>query len=252
MIRQQLFIGAALVCGVAIGYFARSSSDAPREAEPAHPHERRAISDRGESASINALRHRIAELEKQLAAAGAAAEDGSAASTNLVAVENRPRGDPQQWLENLKQKDPERYTQMTNRFAQWRLRRNERAQRTMEFLASVDTSRWNDKQRQTHEDLQDMIVRKDELDEQMQSPDLTPIERKQLFDEMRETDKELRQLNNRERRALIEATARAAGLKKNVGQVVNTIQEVIQATDGGGHGFGPPPGGGKGAPPPQR
>lgn len=70
MIKHQLFIGAALVAGVAIGYFAApQKSSANVETEETYV-AKSAIADSGEAASIAALRARIAELEAKLAGKG--------------------------------------------------------------------------------------------------------------------------------------------------------------------------------------
>ena len=67
MIKHQLFIAVALLAGVAIGYFVKDAPVAAEEPAKAEEQAKKPVSDRGEEASVKALRHRIAELEKLLA-----------------------------------------------------------------------------------------------------------------------------------------------------------------------------------------
>jgi len=252
-LKIQLFIAAALFAGVAIGYFAKSS-DAVMPAEDAGYVAKGKVTDKGESASVKALRKRIAELEKLLAEKGRASE---AAISNAVAeaVKNappfgRPHGNPREWMENLKKTDPARFAQMTNRFAQWRQRRAERARNTIDFLSSVDTSNMSAGAKKTHDELQDLIAKREELEEQMHQEDLTEDQRHRLMEQMRETDRAVRKLKGEERTNLIEETARNLGFEGDaVKEISATLQEVIEATDSGRGGFGPPPGGGPGGGP---
>ena len=162
---------AALVAGAAIGYCLAPSAAQEPAAEagkvPA-PAKRGNIPDAGEAAKVNALRARVAELERMLADQKAEAE---AATTNAVAAAPRPpepaRNWGRNWLENIKKSDPARYTQMTNHFAQMRRQREERQQRNLDFLASVDTSRMSEGAKKTHDELQKKLVQREELMNQM-------------------------------------------------------------------------------------
>lgn len=250
MIRQQLFIGAALIAGVAVGYFVREGGVSAGKGEnpPAVQKERgKKISDGGDEATIRSLRRRIDELERRLAEAPASAAAGAA--TNAVAVAPQParqgggfRGF-NDWLERLKKSDPARYTQETNRIAGWRRMRAERARSALEFLESVDTSGMSESARKVHADLQDAIARREELEESIRREDLTPEQRHQLFREMREVHGELMRLNGEERANLITETAKALGFEGDDAEDFSaTIHEVINATGGG---FGPPRRGGQ-------
>ena len=238
MIRQQLFIGAALLAGVAIGYFAgegRVAAPLPREhGEKSHAHA--PIKDVAD-ANVNALRRRISELESELAER---TDEGSGfVQTNGQGLaQNREGGfaSPANWLENLKKTDPGRYTQTTNRIAQWRARRAERVQAKIDFFASVDTSRLGEKARQVHADLQEAIIRREELEEQLHRDGVTDGERRALWSEVREAERELSRLNMNERRNLIDATMRAYGLKgQAVKEVSSAIRDVVDATESNFH-----------------
>ena len=245
MIRYQLLIGLALLVGVAVGYFMRgerSPAENPAAAVSAAPARRGPVADEGHKASLAALRRRIAELERRLAEKGVNMSNAVAEVARIV-PEGRDRHDPRAWLENLRKIDPERYVQMTNRFARWRRNRAEHARSAIDFLSSVDTSRMSPEAQKTHSDLQNLIARREELEEQLHREDLSAEEREQILREMRQTHGEMMRLNGEERRNLIAETAHALGFEgDDAKEVAATIQDVIQATSSG---FGPPHGGGR-------
>ena len=243
MIKHQMFIAAALLAGVAIGYFVK---DEPIPAEEPKVEEKvkKAVSDKGDEASVKALRRRIAELEKLIAEKDDASE---IAVSNAVAeaVKARPPAPPQNWrerMEEMKKNDPERYAQMTNRFANWRRSRAEQARNKIDFLSSIDTSHMSAGAKKTHDALQELIVRREGIEQQLQSPDLTDEERGKLMGELHSTHHELMRLNGEERNNLFEETARNLGFEgEDAKEISATIQEVIRATDAGwgGHHGGP-------------
>jgi len=252
-LKIQFFIAAALIAGVAIGYFAKCPPDADSPADGTSYVAKGKVADKGEESSVKALRRRIAELEKLLAekagSSGVAISNAVAEAVKNVSPFERPRGNPREWMENLKKTDPERYTQMTNRFARWRQRRHDRARNRIDFLSSIDTSHMSASAKKTHDELQELIARREELEEQMHQEDLTDEQRHQIFEQMRETDHALRRLNGEERKNLIEETARNLGFEGEAVQDISaTLQEVIEATGGNGRGdmMMPPPDGGPG------
>jgi len=253
MLKTQFFIAAALIAGVAIGYFVKPS-EAMAVSEDASYVAKKSVGDKGEASSVKALRKRIAELEKLLVENGTKSE---VAISNAVAeaVKNapptgRPGGNPREWLENIRKTEPARYVQMTNRFAQWRARRAEQARTKMDFLSSIDTSRMSAGAKKTHDALQELIARREEIEEQLHQEGLSDADRDKLMKEMWSTHHEMQRLNGEERKNLIEETARNLGFSGEDAQEVSaTIQDVIQATDGGWggrHHHGPPPGGPRG------
>lgn len=255
MIKQQLFIGAALIAGVAIGYFSAPSSEGstPVPQDDAEYVAKSAIANQGDAAALAALRARIKELETKLAGNQ---EEDVALISNVIAqtqAERGPRGDrgrnPGEWMENLKKTDPARYTQMTNRFAQWRNDRLNRQQSKLDFLASIDTSHMSASARQTHEKLQDLIVRREEIEDEMHAdPNMSWEERGQVFNRMREVDDQIRRLNGEERKTLLRETARELGLgKEDAAALTETIQDILTVTDNNPFGRGGPGGrGGRG------
>ena len=260
MIKQQVFIAAALFSGVAIGYFAGGRGNVVEPADKGgHYVAKAAVADKGEAASIQALRARISDLERLLAEKGERTEsvisNAVAEAVGQAKVDAGPRGNMREWMENIRKTDPARYTQMTNRFAQWRQRRAEQAQSKIEFLSSIDTSHMSAEARQVHVDLQELIARREELEERLHQEDVSDDQRQKLWGEMRELGQEERRLNGQERNNLLREVARNLGFKgKEVKEITATIRDVIEATDGGfggghgGHGGhrGPPPGGRQG------
>ena len=252
MIKHQMFIAAALLAGVAIGYFVK---DEPMPAdEPAKVEEtaKRPIADKGEEATVKALRRRIAELEKLLADKEGESE---IAISNAVAeaVKTRPPEPPRMnWrerMEEMKKNDPERYTQMTNRFANWRRMRSEQARNKIDFLSSIDTSHMSAGAKRTHAALQELIAKREEIEEQLQQPDLADDQRHSLMEQLRDMRHQIQRLNGEERMNLISEVANSLGFEgEDAKEVALTLIEVVQATDEGfvphhgGH-RGPPPGG---------
>ena len=236
MIKHQMFIGMALLTGVAIGYFVKDEPIAAEE-PAAEESVKRPAADRGGEASVKALRHRIAELEKLLVAENGKDE---IAISNAVAeaMKNRPPEPPRQnWrerMEEMKKNDPERYTQMTNRFAQWRRSRAEQARDKIDFLSSIDTSHMSAGAKKTHDALQDLIARREDVEAQLQDPNLSDEDRNKLMGELHSTHHELMRLNGEERQNLIDEAARNMGFEgEDAKEVSATIQEIIRATDNG-------------------
>jgi len=250
MIKTQLFIGAALVIGVAVGYCLRDVDKpavAPAIAE--NPTVAKTISDKGSDASLSALRARIAELERRLAEAGRTQEVAVSNALTKAAAERGPgRFDPRERMEELKKSDPARYAQITNNMAQWRQRRVERQQARLEFLSSVDTSRMSASARKTHAALQDLMAKQEGLMERLHDENLTREQRHAIMEELHSTGRELRKVSSDERTNLLEETAKSLGFEgDDVKEISATIQDVIEATDNG-RGFGGPPPGGPGGP----
>ena len=243
-----------LLVGLGAGYcfgLARGGDDAPASANAEKPRAaKRPPADVGDAAILKALRARVADLERQLAAAR---EEGRAAATNAVAslVQGGtpgPRMDPRAWMEDLKKNDPERYAQMTNRFARFKQRLRERQRRNLDFLASVDTSTMSAAAKKTHAALQKAIALRAELDERIGQEGLSDDERRSLMERIMASERNLRGLRRAERSNLFAATATALGFEgDDVNEIVATLGEVVDATEGhGGRHMGPPPHDGRG------
>ena len=261
-------IAATFVVGALLGHFVPRLILIARERNAAakakvlekvigkHATRARQQQSQGQAADLNRLRARIHELESLLAAANA--KSSETAEEKAVAQEERPQnpflrdGPPRMPtaaemranMEELREKDPAKYAQMTNRFARWQEHRLQRTNNRLEILASVDTSRLNEKERQTHEALQDAIVKREELRQLLnpQNEDVTEEQRKATFEELRKLDETMRQLETRERNTLLTKTARSFGVSAaNAKEMTETIKAIYEATSGSHHG---PPGGG--------
>lgn len=262
MVKTQLFIAAALLSGVAIGYFVRPDAEELSHEERQNSAVAELFSDKGSEASLAALRARIAELESQLAARGDEAvtteskTESKTDPTDGEAVVVDRRGPPtsaeiRERMARFEKEDPQRFAQMTNHFAQMRNRRRERAAMKIDFLSSVDTSTMGESARNIHTALQDLIARRDELEDRLHNPDLSDEERNELFEDMRQSEHEMRGLSRAERDNLFAQTAEALGLSgEDAEEFAATINDIIEATDGSfGMRGGPPPGPPPGSPP---
>lgn len=231
--KPQLFIAAALLVGVAIGYCAKPQDPPPAPAEKAVPAGKAMPADKGAAATIAALRARIADLEARLAAD---VQRPAPAPTNVPAAAAQVRAPQDGWrqhIENMKKNHPEQYAQMTNRMAQFRQRRLEHAQSRIDFLSSLDVSRMSASARKTHEELQAMIERREEIESRLHQPDLSGDDRRALFEEIMQTERELERLNRRERENLLKQTAADLGLKgAEAAELTATVKEIIEATEG--------------------
>lgn len=259
--QNAIAVAAALLVGVLLGYFVpQLTSTAPEpETKAGKATEKRRERNKQQSdhdADINRLRARIRDLERQLA--DATGKDAEPDDETPVKPEERPQnpflrdGPPRMPtaaemranMEELREKDPAKYAQMTNRFARWQESRLQQTNHRLEILASVDTSRLNAKERQTHEALQDAIVKREELRQRLnpQNEDVTEEQRKSTFEELRKLDETMRGLETRERNTLLTKTARSFGVSAaNAKEMTETIKAIYEATSGSHHG---PPGGG--------
>ncbi len=263
--RTILLVAVPALVGALLGHYVPqlfTSAPEPAAEEKKTPEKRSARTrtqpSREHDADLNRLRARIKELERQLA--DATGKDAEADDETPVKPEERPQnpflrdGPPRMPtaaemranMEELREKDPAKYAQMTNRFARWQEHRLQRTNNRLEILAAVDTSRLNAKERQTHEALQDAIVKREELRQQLnpQNEDMTEEQRRATFEELRKLDDTMRQLETRERNTLLTKTARSFGVSAaNAKEMTETIKAIYEATGGGGHHGPPGPGG---------
>ena len=253
---------AALLAGGLLGYYIpRLTAKAPEpETKEEKVSEKRSARNRSQSDhenDLNRLRARIRDLEGQLAKRNEESESADPVeqpATNRVEG-FRPFGHPpsaaemRARFEEMREKDPQHYAQITNNMAQWRARRQERLQNQFDILASADTKHMTKAQRKVHETYQGLLARQEELFEMMNpnNTDVTDEQRDAAMKEMRETGHQLHELQRTERDTLLTQTANALGYKgEDAKEVVNAIKAVYEATGGGHHGPGGPPGGPRG------
>ncbi len=207
-------VACAFVGGVAIGWAIRPAEKEPSGAQDAPKKSERA-----------------AQLDK-------------VPSNNAERVEAPRRWGPPTAaeLEEMRKKNPERYTQMTNRMANFRAFGLRRAANRLDTLASVDTSRMNKKELAVHEKLQDLIAREQELDD-IARPDnesTTDEDRQAAWKELWKLWRQKNDLEREERNTLLAKAAESYGVKgAEAKELVETVKAVYEATqsDWGG---GPP------------
>ena len=244
----------SLLAGAAIGFCFAPSAGAPKTApEKTSPKMVKAESRPDEAAEkeMRVLRSRIKELEDMLAKQGIEVEKMKEESSRRER-RDRPR-DFRADMERLKKEEPERYAQITNSMAQFRRHRLERTQSKIDFLSSIDTSRMSPAMLKVHSDLQDMIEKREAVEEKMRGfMDMTEEERREAFQEIGEIDGRIRELNRAERDNLLVQTAEALGFQgDDAAEIIDTVKGIYEATDSG-WGFGGPGGpgrrGGRGGP----
>lgn len=251
----------ALLCGALLGFLAAPTTapvpideDETETAEASKP--ARQAKPATDDAALNRLRMRIKELERQLAVRSAETAEPVEPATNRPPEVARRDGPPdfRNRLEEMRLNDPERYTQMTNRFASWRASHIQQVQDRLNLLAAMDTSRMSPKQRENHMRYQELVARQTELGDQLRpgGANLSDEERRQMHQELQQVSHELNRLGDVERDTLLQQTALSFGIKgKTASEAVETIKAVYQATrsswggPGGGRGPGGP-GGGRG------
>ena len=238
----------ALLAGALLGhfvptFFSRASEPAEEEKTPEKRSARaRTQPSREHDADLNRLRARIKQLERQLAEQDTAASEEPVEQPATNRVEGGRRFGPPTFaeLEEMREKDPERYVQTTNRIAQFRAGWQGRLQNQFDILESADTAHMTEKQRKVHEDYISLLARIDELGEQLNPlADVTEEQRRAAGQEMRESWHKLHELQRIERDTLLTQTANALGFRgRKAQEVVEGIKQVYEATGGGGWGRG--------------
>ncbi len=256
---------AALLVGALLGYYIPQLVATPPEPEDNEEpttgkHPPRPRSQSTHDADLNRLRARINKLEqeKRDLMNQHAQRDAPPATEVLIdgaptnRVDHPPFGRPpsiaemRARFEEMREKDPERYAQITNNMAQWRARRQERLQKQFNILADADTQHMTKAQRKVHENYQNLLARQEELHELMNpdNTDVTDEQREAAMKELHDNWHQLHGLQRAERDTLLTQTANALGYKgEDAKGVVDAIKAVYEATGGGGHRGPPGPGG---------
>lgn len=183
-------------------------------------------------AEANALRKRVAELEKALAARSAEPAPAAEKPVAERAGEERPpRPSFAERMEQMKQENPEQYAEMQKRREEFRQSMEQRALERSSFLSAVDTKDMSGEQRENHEQLVATVARVNELMAQMMQSGGDRDATRELRQEMGETMATLGGLYESERQYLLESTARAAGYSgDDVSAFVEHVQGIIQNT----------------------
>lgn len=249
-----------LACGAGLERLRQGSSGAnPAAVEPlpkAEPVFRRetppqtvVVKDEAALRTVEALRKRVAELEKGLAAREAELEQLNRKHQAEAASPRMPgRGDFRRRMEQFKKENPERYAEMEKQREEMRQRMERDKEERANFLASVNTQGMNENQKANHEKLLETLAKIEELRAQREQANAEPgsAADTEFHQAMRQTMTELGTLYEQERISLLEQAAFAAGYEGNdAATFVDYIQEAVQSTTMpwglGGHGGGRPP-----------
>lgn len=247
MIKNQFFIAAALLAGACIGFCLapREESEEKKGAavQEKTPQKVDAIADKGEQASVNALRKRIKSLEEELAlergknAASTTNEEEIASSQSM----NRGVGPAffRERLKKLKTENPEQFKNFMRQVEDFRRIREARAKAKINFFDSIDTSMMSTEAAKTHNELKELVARNHELEAELMQEDLSDERRGEIFRELASTRGKMRHLNKVERDNLLGAVATAVGLEgESASDLVSTVNLIVDSTDNSfvGHG----------------
>ena len=201
--------------------------------------------DLGESATIAALRERVKSLEAELASRREGKREDK---VNFSRPDRQRPGPGRDDFEKFKAENPEAWARMEKEMQRRVAEHREHEGLKAEFVSSVDVSGWSDAARANHEAYLDELSAREELLARMFDGELDEDERRALFDAMRESSMRIRRLQEIERENLLATAVRNVGLShEDAEELVETIQDVYEATNSGRGGpDGPPP-----PPPPQ-
>lgn len=237
---SPLTVIIALLTGAILGaggvHWSRRQASKPlpalSEGVPAQPSRTVASTPSDNDRAGEALRRRIADLERQLAyfqtlppmeARSHSENSGTGSVTDSLASptpqppaneepprEPRRRESYAERMERMRTEDPERYETLVKRREDFRQRMEERAQARNEFLAAIDTRGMNEDQYARHQQLLNTI---EEVNAIMgpanpgQWRDMTGEQREEMGEKIRT----LAELYRQEQRYLLEETGRALG-----------------------------------------
>lgn len=208
----------------------------------------------GQVTEEDALLDRIAELERELSAR----EDAEASAqldrrytppTDPSSEEPRERRD---WMEEMRENDPDRYAEMMRRREEMRQRVQDSLARKASHFLYRDTSAMTDVEREEYQHMLGLLGETWNLHEQMQLEELSREDRNELRRAMGENLRELRPLLSAQRdREFYDLGLQLGYTEQNAAQFVDYINEMIDITSmniwtrggGGGSGRGGPGGG---------
>ena len=237
---------SALALGAA-GGFAAATWRSPNSESEEIQEEKPAVekpSTSGDAARLAKAQKRIAELERDLAAARRAATALKAENQKKVASAQAEtnkaervislNGDGKDVLGKLEsQLTHEEFSQVTNAMSQLRARLAEKAKGRMEFLASVNTDGMSDDERKNHEKFLKLMERREAIAAKMKGgfPDPESIQK------MVTLDMEMVPVAKKARSALVGQVARELGYQgEDVDVVRDTVNTIFDCTSGGGMG----------------
>ncbi len=266
-ILSLLFIVGGVCAGVAGGYYVgcvRTSAKQEKVQEPpqvALPEKPTTLTETADTlalaranATISELTAERDDLRGKLAAARAEMQEAKATVEALSEAAQpeapeEPRLSPAERMEKLKQEDPERYAELQRRREQFQQQIMDAQANRDDFLGNIDLSLLTPEQQEVHAAYTTALARQTELSEIMREKfesgeEFTDEERIAMFENRRE----IRELQEQERSALLTAVGTSMGFTADESaDFVALIEEVYSATQGAGlrrpRGAGPGEGG---------
>lgn len=237
---------SALALGAAGGFAAatwRSPNTDPEGVQEEKPAAEKP-SESGDAARLAKAQKRIAELERDLAAARRAAtalkaenlKKAASAQTETNKAERviALKGDGKDVLGTLEsQLTHEEFSQVTNAMSQLRARLAEKAKGRMEFLASVNTDGMSAAERENHAKFLKLMEQREAIAAKMKGgfPDAESIQK------MVTLEMEMAPVAKKARSALVGQVARELGYQgEDVDVVRDTVNTIFDCTSGGGMG----------------
>ena len=237
---------SALALGAAGGFAAatwRSPNSESEEIQEEKPVVEKP-STSGDAARLAKAQKRIAELERDLAAARRAATALKAESQKKVASAQAEtnkaervislNGDGKDVLGKLEsQLSHEEFSQVTNAMSQLRARLAEKAKGRMEFLAAVNTDGMSDDERENHAKFLKLMEKREAIAAKMKGgfPDVESIQKMVML------DMEMAPVAKKARAALVGQVARELGYQgEDMDVVRDTVNTIFDCTSGGGMG----------------
>ena len=237
---------SALALGAAGGFAAatwRSQNPEPEAVQEKKPVAEKTAAS-GDTARLAKAQKRIAELERDLAAARRAVTALKSESLKkVVSAQTETNktervisldGDGKDVLGKLEsQLTREEFSQVTNAMSQLRARLAEKAKGRMEFLASVNTDGMSDDERKNHAKFLKLMEKREAIAAKMKGgcPDVESIQKMVML------DMEMAPVAKKARAALVGQVARELGYQgEDVDVVRDTVNTIFDCTSGGGIG----------------
>ncbi len=225
-------VGAFFV-GIALGFGLAPRESAPKEAsvEPttAAPKKKDILPKR--------------EVPRSEAVAPQEKMEEAPVVTHDAVKDAKPSSRHEDFFARMKRERPKDYIQMTNNMAKARAERRAKVKDNLNFLASIDVSKFSEEATATHERLQELIARQEELNEKLnplERENVSEEERRKNFEEMMNIALEIGELNAAERDTLFRTVAEEVGCAaEDADTFVETLTDIIDATGGNFGGFGP-------------
>ena len=194
---------------------------------------------------IDALKAENTRLKEELANVDTLPVDEGVAPPQTEAPEQPRRQSWRERMDELREKDPERYAAEMERRQNFANAMEQLRSDRVNFLDSIDTSLLSDEAQATHERFVTALARQGELQREMMAAfESGEQPSEELRTQMRETVHELHATQESERVALLDAIAVSMGLENEaVTDFTQLVNEVFNATNGQMMQMRPPRGG---------